>query len=91
MLISFAQPLDAWVPATSGTGQFHIAVTFKPRQVFPFPCPVFSFVHAFHWYNLFCNRNQESLTIQDFDLLKVIGKGSFGKVREHLFTALFRS
>lgn len=23
---------------------------------------------------------QESLTIQDFDLLKVIGKGSFGKV-----------
>lgn len=24
---------DAWLPATAGTGQFHVQLQFKPRQV----------------------------------------------------------
>ena len=31
--LSFFKPVDSWVPATAGTGQFHIQVNFKPRQV----------------------------------------------------------
>jgi serum/glucocorticoid-regulated kinase 2 len=27
------QPADAWLPASSGTGQFHVSVTFQPSQV----------------------------------------------------------
>jgi serum/glucocorticoid-regulated kinase 2 len=69
---SCLQPVDSWVPATAGTGRFHIQVNFKPRTV--------SMLHGFALALMCFACGQESLTIQDFDLLKVIGKGSFGKV-----------
>ncbi|GAA5960431.1 hypothetical protein JCM21900_003592 [Sporobolomyces salmonicolor] len=47
---------DQWFRATSGAGEFHIQVVYKPATA--------------------------HLTIDAFDLLKVIGKGSFGKVMQ---------
>ncbi|GAA5862312.1 hypothetical protein JCM8547_007598 [Rhodosporidiobolus lusitaniae] len=51
------KPTDQWFRASSGSGEFHIQVAYKPSTI-------------------------EHLTINDFDLLKVIGKGSFGKVMQ---------
>ncbi|GAA5903858.1 hypothetical protein JCM6882_001333 [Rhodosporidiobolus microsporus] len=51
------KPTDQWFRASSGPGEFHIQVAYKPAT-------------------------NEHLTINDFDLLKVIGKGSFGKVMQ---------
>ncbi|GAA6014338.1 hypothetical protein JCM10207_005424 [Rhodosporidiobolus poonsookiae] len=51
------KPIDQWFRATSGSGEFHVQVSYKPATT-------------------------EHLTINDFDLLKVIGKGSFGKVMQ---------
>ncbi|GAA5957792.1 hypothetical protein JCM3765_003767 [Sporobolomyces pararoseus] len=48
---------DQWFRATSGSGEFHIQVVYKPST-------------------------SEHLSIDAFDLLKVIGKGSFGKVMQ---------
>ncbi|KAH7074330.1 AGC/Akt protein kinase [Auriculariales sp. MPI-PUGE-AT-0066] len=48
---------DRWYSATAGTGEFRLAVQFRPSK-------------------------NEPLTIEAFDLLKVIGKGSFGKVMQ---------
>lgn len=51
------KPLDQWFRSTSGSGEFHVQVSYKPATT-------------------------QHLTINDFDLLKVIGKGSFGKVMQ---------
>lgn len=51
------KPLDQWFRSTSGNGEFHVQVSYKPATT-------------------------QHLTINDFDLLKVIGKGSFGKVMQ---------
>src|SRR6267154_2388655 len=48
---------DQWYTATSGSGSFHLTITYQPAR-------------------------HETLTIDAFDLLKVIGKGSFGKVMQ---------
>ncbi|KAG8696136.1 hypothetical protein FRC08_007338 [Ceratobasidium sp. 394] len=49
--------IDSWFRATTGSGEFHMQVQFRPSK-------------------------NEPLTIEAFDLLKVIGKGSFGKVMQ---------
>ncbi|SCV73827.1 BQ2448_6257 [Microbotryum intermedium] len=51
------QASDQWYAASSGAGEFHIQVAFKPGT-------------------------NEAMSIDAFDLLKVIGKGSFGKVMQ---------
>ncbi|KAI9612166.1 hypothetical protein H4Q26_008259 [Puccinia striiformis f. sp. tritici PST-130] len=48
---------DAWYPASSGDGKFHVQVMYKASA-------------------------NDPLTIDSFELLKVIGKGSFGKVMQ---------
>lgn len=48
---------DAWYPANSGEGKFHVQVMYKAS-------------------------GNDPLTIDSFELLKVIGKGSFGKVMQ---------
>ncbi|OAV91674.1 AGC/AKT protein kinase [Puccinia triticina 1-1 BBBD Race 1] len=48
---------DAWYPASSGEGRFHVQVMYKASA-------------------------NDPLTIDSFELLKVIGKGSFGKVMQ---------
>jgi len=48
---------DAWYPASSGEGKFHVQVMYKASA-------------------------NDPLTIDSFELLKVIGKGSFGKVMQ---------
>ncbi|KAG8724415.1 AGC protein kinase Gad8 [Ceratobasidium sp. 395] len=49
--------IDSWFRASTGSGEFHMQVQFRPSK-------------------------NEPLTIEAFDLLKVIGKGSFGKVMQ---------
>ncbi|SGY18797.1 BQ5605_C014g07476 [Microbotryum silenes-dioicae] len=51
------QASDQWYAASSGAGEFHMQVAFKPGT-------------------------NEAMSIDAFDLLKVIGKGSFGKVMQ---------
>ncbi|KNZ47136.1 uncharacterized protein VP01_664g3 [Puccinia sorghi] len=53
---------DAWYPASSGEGKFHVQVMYKASAV--------GLAH------------NDPLTIDSFELLKVIGKGSFGKVMQ---------
>ncbi|GAA5980717.1 hypothetical protein JCM11641_000184 [Rhodosporidiobolus odoratus] len=48
---------EAWVPASTGSGEFHLQLSFQAGKNKP-------------------------LTVDDFELLKVIGKGSFGKVMQ---------
>ncbi|KAF8754575.1 Protein kinase C terminal domain [Rhizoctonia solani] len=56
-MLEGVQSVDSWFRATTGTGEFHMQVQFRPSK-------------------------NEPLTIESFDLLKVIGKGSFGKVMQ---------
>ncbi|KAG8914393.1 hypothetical protein FRC00_013988 [Tulasnella sp. 408] len=46
--------VDQWLPATAGTGQFHLQMSSKPTA------------------------QQPSFSIEQFELPKVFGKGSFG-------------
>jgi serum/glucocorticoid-regulated kinase 2 len=48
---------EDWFTASTGTGEFHLQISFRPIT-------------------------SEPLTIEAFELLKVIGKGSFGKVMQ---------
>ncbi|KAG8913674.1 hypothetical protein FRC01_004432 [Tulasnella sp. 417] len=50
------QTVEEWVPATVGSGEFHLAISFKPMVV--------------------------KYSIEQFELLKVVGKGSFGNVMQ---------
>jgi serum/glucocorticoid-regulated kinase 2 len=51
--------VEQWFPSTAGTGEFHLSITYKPKEAVEPP-----------------------LTIESFELLRVIGKGSFGKVMQ---------
>lgn len=74
---------DEWYRSSGGTGEFHIQVSYKPAAV--------SFLLLSSMYQTlmllpFPLSKAEALTIDAFDLLKVIGKGSFGKVYSTLLS-----
>lgn len=60
--------MDEWIPVQGGSGAINIQVSFKPAQV------------SLTASGAFRADRQAPLTIDSFELLKVIGKGSFGKV-----------
>jgi serum/glucocorticoid-regulated kinase 2 len=65
---------DQWYDLTGSPGKIQIGVAFKPSSVSAFVAPKsHAFTHA--------EVQGHSLTIDDFELTTVIGKGSFGKVR----------
>lgn len=64
---------DQWYDLVGGQGRIQIGVAFKPSTV------RFSIFIAYMCERLMLPQGQ-SLTIDDFELITVIGKGSFGKV-----------
>jgi serum/glucocorticoid-regulated kinase 2 len=64
---------DQWYDLTGSLGKIQIGVAFKPSSVSAFVAPK---SHAFTQAEV----QGHSLTIDDFELTTVIGKGSFGKV-----------
>ena len=64
---------DRWFELAGGSGKIHIGVTFKPSTV------SLTTYLACTGSELWLHQGA-SLTIDDFELITVIGKGSFGKV-----------
>ena len=63
--------MTEWVSLTGGAGSLQIRVSYKANQV-----------RALKW--IMADFQNQALTIDAFDLLKVVGKGSFGKVATYL-------
>ena len=71
-----------WVPMGGGAGKIQIGYHFAPGNVrnLPHPIHLLNLTSDIKWYCL--GHQGQSLTIDSFELLKVIGKGSFGKVMQ---------
>jgi serum/glucocorticoid-regulated kinase 2 len=64
-----------WYRLVGGTGEINIQVAYVPSHVIPSPQLVLLCIRE-----LISTAQNNSLSIEAFDLLKVIGKGTFGKV-----------
>ena len=67
---------DQWYDLVGGSGRIQIGVAFKPSTV---SLDLVLYVSVRMSYGSF---QGQSLTIDDFELITVIGKGSFGKVMQ---------
>ena len=63
---------DQWYTLAGGNGKVQLGISYQPTYVCTVSCP------CNHAYLIIVQG--QSLTIEDFELTTVIGKGSFGKV-----------